>query len=53
MNVLDYAAPAVTALTVHRCDEDGTVNDRGEFIKVTFTCAVSGMSGMAVHPALP
>lgn len=45
MNVLDYAAPAVTALTVHRCDEDGTVNDRGEFIKVTFTCAVSGMSG--------
>lgn len=45
MTVLDYGAPAVTDLAVHRCDADGTNNDRGEYIKATFTAAVSSMSG--------
>lgn len=44
MNVLDYSAPAVTALTAKRCDEDGTLNKRGAYIKVTFSAAVSSMS---------
>ena len=44
MTVLNYTAPAVTALSVHRCDSDGTENDRGEYIKVTFSAAVSSMS---------
>lgn len=44
MNVQAYTAPAVTALSVRRCDEDGTVNDRGEYVKVTFSAAVSSMS---------
>ena len=44
MTVLNYAAPAVTALAVHRCNSDGTENDRGEYIKVTFSATVSSMS---------
>lgn len=44
MNVLDYNAPAVTALSVLRCNSDGTANDKGEYIKVTFSAAVSSMS---------
>lgn len=44
MSVQDYNAPAVTKLTAVRCNEDGTVNKRGGFIKVTFSAAVSSMS---------
>lgn len=45
MTVLDYGAPSVTALAVHRCDADGTNNDRGEYIKATFTADVWSMNG--------
>lgn len=44
MTVQDYAAPSVTALEVHRCDADGTNNDQGDYVKVTFSAAVSSMS---------
>lgn len=43
MNVQDYTAPTISALAVHRCDADGTENDRGEYIKVTFSATVSAM----------
>lgn len=44
MNVLDYAVPAVSALTAKRCNQDGKLNKRGEYVKVTFSAAVSSMS---------
>lgn len=44
MSVQAYAAPAVTALTVHRCDEDGTENDQGEFVRVVFSAAITSLS---------
>lgn len=44
MNVLNYAAPAVKALAVHRCNADGTENNRGEYVKVTFSAAISSLS---------
>lgn len=44
MTVLNYNAPAVTALAVRRCNADGTVNDRGEYVKATFSASVSSMS---------
>lgn len=44
MTVLNYTAPVVSALTVHRCDEDGTTNDRGDYVKATFSAAVSSLS---------
>lgn len=44
MTVQDYAAPAVTELEVHRCNADGTNNDRGNYVKATFSAAISSMS---------
>lgn len=45
MTVLDYSAPAVTALSVLRCNADGTANDKGGYIQVRFSATVSGMGG--------
>lgn len=41
--VLDYSAPSITKLTVKRCDADGTENDQGEHVQVTFTAAVTAL----------
>lgn len=39
--VLDYSPPKITALAVHRCNVDGTANDRGEYVEVLFSGEVS------------
>ena len=44
MTVKDYNAPAVTKLTAVRCNQDGTPNKRGGYVKVTFSAVVSSMS---------
>lgn len=44
MNVLAYTPPAVSNVAVRRCNKDGTENDRGEYVAVTFSAAVSPMS---------
>lgn len=43
MNVQAYTAPTVSKLNIKRCDADGTENDKGEYIQVTFSAAVSNM----------
>jgi hypothetical protein len=43
ISVLDYSAPKITRLAVHRCNEDGTENNKGEYVKVTFSAAVSSI----------
>ena len=43
MSVQPYACPRISALSVLRCNEDGTANDRGEFVKVTFTAAIHNL----------
>lgn len=46
ITVLDYSAPKLTALSVHRCDEDGTPNDQnGENIQVNFSSDITSLSG--------
>ena len=45
LSVLAYVKPQVSALDVHRCDEDGTENDQGEFIKAVFSAAVTNLAG--------
>lgn len=42
--VLDYIEPKVTALSVHRCNEDGTEDENGEYIKATFSAAVTALN---------
>lgn len=50
VNVLPYTPPVITTLKVHRCDADGTENDRGLYGKVTYGYAIdtslsNGMDG--------
>ena len=44
MNVLAYTPPVLNSLTVHRCDEDGTENDQGDFVEVRFNATVTSLS---------
>lgn len=44
MNMQDYNAPSVTALSVQRCNADGTANDQGGYVKVTYSATVSSMN---------
>lgn len=37
VSVLGYSDPLVTMLKVGRCNEDGTANEDGEYVKVTFS----------------
>lgn len=42
--VLDYARPVVAALSVLRCDADGTENKRGAYVKVAFGGEVTSLN---------
>lgn len=44
LTILDYAAPVVSLLKVNRCDADGTENDQGEYVKVTFSGSVTPLN---------
>lgn len=43
---LAYAPPNVSSLTVHRCNADGTDNDKGHYIRVNFSATVTRMNGI-------
>lgn len=43
MNVLAYTPPVVSSVTVIRCDEDGTENDQGDYIRVRFNATVTAL----------
>lgn len=43
MSVRAYTAPTVSKMNIKRCNADGTENDKGEYIQVTFSAAVSSM----------
>lgn len=44
MNVLAYAPPSISKLTVHRCNADGTENDQGLHIKVLFSASITALN---------
>ncbi len=43
-SVLAYSAPQVTKLSVTRCDEDGTANDQGAYVKVVYSYTYTSLS---------
>jgi hypothetical protein len=45
LNVLAYTRPVITTLKVHRCNQDGTENDRGLYGKVTYSYNIDTLSG--------
>ena len=44
IDVLPYSRPAITKLTVHRCNSDGAENEQGDCVKVTFSASVSSLN---------
>ena len=36
VTVLAYSHPTITALTAQRCDSNGTINDDGEYVKLSY-----------------
>lgn len=44
MTVLDYNAPNISKLVVNRCNADGSENDQGEHVKVTFSATVTSLN---------
>lgn len=44
MNVQDYNKPSVSALSVLRCNQDGTANAQGGYVKATFSASVTSLS---------
>lgn len=43
LTVWDYASPSITKLEVRRCNSDGTANDQGEYVQVTFSGKVTSL----------
>ncbi len=42
--VLDYVKPSITAMSVRRCNQDGTENDQGEYVQVTFSAKITALN---------
>lgn len=45
INVVDYSAPKITKLEAIRCDENGTENRYGNYIKAIFSAFVTSLDG--------
>lgn len=45
VTVLPYTRPVITTLKVHRCNKNGTENDRGQYCKVTYGYTIDTLNG--------
>ena len=43
INIHNYKEPSITKLAVHRCNADGTANDKGGYVQVVFTARLSSI----------
>lgn len=44
ITAIEYTPPIIIKLAVHRCNEDGTENIQGEFVKAAFSAAVTALN---------
>lgn len=44
-SVLNYTPPVISTLTVGRCNEDGTANDQGGYLTVSYGYSISSLNG--------
>lgn len=44
VEVLDYNAPVISSLSVHRCDADGTANEEGDHVQVILSALVTPLN---------
>jgi len=52
INVLPYAPPKITGFALLRCLEDGTINEMGEYVKVTRAGSVSSLVNVSEKNSL-
>ena len=45
IRVIPYSPPHISKLAVKRCNADGTENDQGEYVKVTFSGTITRLEG--------
>lgn len=46
IHVLSYSAPKITKLSVIRCNDDGTENDQGSHVKVTYSYSITYLNSL-------
>lgn len=44
ITILEYAAPVISAMSIRRCNQDGTANDAGAYCKVSYTVSVTALN---------
>lgn len=44
VSVVEYHSPTISNFSVERCNSDGSVNDEGEYLKVTYSVDISPVS---------
>lgn len=44
VTVLAYSAPKISKLSVNRCNKDGTANDQGEWVKVSYAASITSLN---------
>lgn len=44
LTVLAYAGPTISKLTVNRCNQDGTENEQGDYIKAVFSAKITALN---------
>lgn len=47
--VLNYAPPSISKLTVKRCNEDGSDNDQGEYVQVSFNASATNIDNKGLN----
>ena len=44
INVLAYSSPVISELSVYRCTSNGTANDEGAYMRVTFKASITALN---------
>lgn len=44
ITILAYSPPQINDFTIHRCDQDGTANDQGAYMRVDYDVAVTALN---------
>ena len=42
--ILAYSAPQIVSFVLHRCDQDGTLNDQGAFMRIDYNISVTALN---------
>lgn len=52
IHVLSYSAPKITKLSVIRCNNDGTENDQGSHVKITYSYSITYLNSNSYKGAV-